>query len=98
MVAMNSDRYGAVAMLRCQCSLTGIACEPLGVQLSGIRWLLRVPEDAQYIVGNGLNPQMAELSDRDAWAALASVLLAASRFLGPVFGAGVSSHCGCSTL
>ena len=49
MVAMNSDRYGAVAMLRCQCSLTGIACEPLGVQLSGKRWFLRVPEGKKLV-------------------------------------------------
>ena len=43
MVATNSDRYGAVAMLRCQCSLTGIACESLGVQLSGKRWFFKSP-------------------------------------------------------
>ena len=46
---MNSDRLGAVAMLRCQCSLTEIACEPLGVQFSGKRWFLRVPEGTRTV-------------------------------------------------
>ena len=46
------------------------------------------------MVLNGRNPQMVELSDRDAWTALSSVLLAASRF----FGASVSAIAGGKTL
>ena len=55
--------------------------------------VLNSPGGQETIVENGRNPQMVELSDRDAWT-LSSVLLAASRF----FGAGVSAIAGAKAL